>query len=70
MSDHETQTWVITGASARGLIEDAAEVSSSPDARIVIRKHGDSITLQWYGANYDGPPFNDSAQCPGRPGCP
>ncbi len=63
-------TWIIDGENARRLIEDAEEVSEAPDARIIIRKHGNSLSLQWAGTGYSGPEINDSHPCPGSPGCP
>lgn len=68
-NDEGGEEWVITGQSARGLINDAEEVASSPDARIKIRKKGNSVTLQWVGEGYTGPPWDDSSPCPGSPGC-
>lgn len=66
----DTRTWVIQGASMKKIIEEVDEIKDAPDARVVIRKHGNSITLQFYGTGYDGPPINDSSPCPGSPGCP
>lgn len=65
--------WVFTGESAKQIISEAAEIAAGgipDDARVRVRKKPNGqITVQFIASGYTGPETNDSAQCPGRPGC-